>query len=66
MYCNNRYIVLDFNAISLRFLSHDVKNYHQFSTKSGLKRLIQSLSHVTCSTSTLIDHVLISVTSRDS
>ena len=66
MYCNNRYIVLDDNAISSKFLSHDVRNYHQFCTMSRLKRLIQSVSPVTCSTSTLIDHVLTSVTSTDS
>ena len=30
MYHNNRYIVRDDNAIFSGFLSHDVKNYHQF------------------------------------
>ena len=28
MYHNNRYVVRDDNTISLKFLSHDVKNYH--------------------------------------
>ena len=30
IYHNNRYIVHDDNTVSSRFLSHDVKNYHQF------------------------------------
>ena len=64
MYHNNRYIVGDDNTISLKFLSHDVKNYHQFCTMHGLKQRIQSPTHVTCSTSTLIDHILTSAPSR--
>ena len=32
MYHNNRYIVRDDNTISSKFLSHDIKNYHQFCT----------------------------------
>ena len=37
MYKNNKYIVLDDNTISLKFLSSDIKNYHQFCTMHGLK-----------------------------
>ena len=37
MYHNNRYIVRDDNTISSKFLSHDVKNYHQFFAIHGLK-----------------------------
>ena len=64
MYHNNRYIVRDDNTISSKFLSHDIKNYHQFCTMHGLKQLIQSPTRVTCSTSTLIDHILTSAPSR--
>ena len=64
MYHNNRYIVCDDNMISLKFLSPDVKNYHQFCMMHGLKQLIQSLTRVTCSLSTLIDHILTSAPSR--
>ena len=64
MYHNNRYIVRDDNTICSKFLSHDVKNYHQFCTIHGLKQLIQSPTRVTCSTSTLTDHILTSVPSR--
>ena len=66
MYHDNRYIVRDDNTISLKFLSHDVKNYHQFCTMHSLKQLTQSPTRVTCSTSTLIDHILISASSRAS
>ena len=64
MYHNNRYIVGDDNTISSKFLSHDVKNYHQLCRMHGLKQLIQSPTHATCSTSTLIDHILTSAPSR--
>ena len=47
MYHNNRYIVHDDNTISSKFLSHGVKNYHQFCTMHGLKQLIQSPTRVT-------------------
>ena len=64
MYHNNGYIVRNDNTISSKFLSHDIKNYHQFCTMHGLKQLIQSPTRVTCSTSTLIDHILTSAPSR--
>ena len=63
MYHNNRYIVCNDNTISSKFLSHDVKIYHQFCTMHGLKQLIQSLTGVTSSNSTLIDHISTSVPS---
>ena len=55
MYQNNKYIVRDDNRISSKFLSSDIKNYHQFCTMHGLKQLIKSPTRVTCSTSTIID-----------
>ena len=64
MYHNNRYIVPNDNTISSKFLSNDIKSYHQFCTMRGLKQLIQSRTRVTCSTSTLIDHILTSASSR--
>ena len=39
MYNNNRYIVCDDNAVSSKFLPHNVKNYRQFCTMDGLKQL---------------------------
>ena len=64
MYHNSRYIVRDDNTISSKFLSHDIKNYHQFCTMHGLKQLIQSSTRVICGTLTLIDHILTSAPSR--
>ena len=64
MYQNNKYIVRDDNTISSKFLSSDIKNYHQFNTMHGLKQLIKSSTRVTYSTSTLIDHILASFISR--
>ena len=61
MYQNNKlkYIVRDDNTISLKFLSSDMKNYHQFCIMHGLKQLIKSPTRVTCSTSILIDNLTI-------
>ena len=61
---NNIYNIRDDNMISSKFLSHDVENYHQFCTMHSLKQLIQSQTCVTCSTSTLIDHILTNALSR--
>ena len=47
MYHNNRYAVRHDNTISSKFLSSDVKNYHQFCTMHGLKQLIQSPTFIT-------------------
>ena len=58
MYQNNKYIVHNDNTISSKFLSSDIKNCHQFWTMHGLKQLIKSPTRVTCSTSTLIDHIV--------
>ena len=43
---NNKYILRDDNTISLKFLSTDIKNYHQFCTMFGLKQLIKSPTRV--------------------
>ena len=61
---NNKYTLCDDNTISSKFLSSSIKHYHQFCTMHGLKQLIKSPTPVTCSTSTLIDHILASSPSR--
>ena len=55
---NIKYIVLDDNTISSKFLSSDIENYLQFCTMHGFKQLIKFLIHLTCSTSTIIDYIL--------
>ena len=64
MYHNNRYIVCDDNTVSSKFLSRDPKSHHRFCPMHSLKQLIQSVTCVTCSTSTLTDHILTSAPSR--
>ena len=64
VYQKNKCIARDDNAIYSKLLSSDVKNYHQFCTMRSLKLLIKSPNRVTCSTSTLIDHILASFPSR--
>ena len=58
MHHNNKYIVRDDNRNSSKILSRNIKNYHQFCTMHGLKQLMKSPTRVTCSKSTLIDHIL--------
>ena len=50
-------------------MSHEVKGYFQFCFSYGLEQLIKYPTRVTCSTSSLIDHILSTDTdnfSRDS
>ena len=63
-YQNIKFIVCDDKTISSKFLSNNIKNYHQFCKIYGLKQLIKLLTCATCSTSTLIDHILASFSSR--
>ena len=64
MYQKNKYIIRGDSTISSKFLSSDIKKYHQFCTMHGLRQLIKSPTRVTCSTSTLIHHILASFPSR--
>ena len=64
IYQNNKYIARDDGKIPSNFLSNDIKTYHQFCTMHALKQLTKFPTCVTCSTSTQIDHILVSFTSR--
>ena len=57
MYENNKYIFHENNTVCTKFASVDAKKYHQFCTMHGLKQIIQCITRVTCSISTLIDHI---------
>ena len=64
---NDKYIVQENNILCGTFASADAKKYHPFCTRHGLKQLIQQYpTRVTCSTSTLINHILASFPLRDS
>ena len=56
-----------FPKTQLAFMSivpNDVKNYFDFCTMFGLKQLIQSPTLITCSSSSIIDHILTSFPDR--
>ena len=45
-------------------MSPEVKNYFQFCSLHGLEQLIKSPTQVTCSTSSLTDHILMTFPER--
>ena len=47
-----------FHETNTQTISPEVKNYFQFCSLYGLEQLIKSPTRVTCSTSSLIDHIL--------
>ena len=50
------------NTLVSETASNDVKNYLQFCTMFGLARMVKSPTRITCSRTSLIDHILASVT----
>ena len=64
LYENKKHIAHENNTICTKFASAGAKKYHQFCAMHGLKRLIQCPTQVTCSTSTLADHILANFPSR--
>ena len=46
-------------------VSNDVKNYLKFCTMFGLTQIIKSPTRITCSSTSLIDHILESLPDRD-
>ena len=65
MYENNKCIVLEKkNTVCTKFAYADAKKYHQYYTINGLKQPVQCPTRLTCSTSTLIDHISASYPSR--
>ena len=64
IYESNKYIVHENNTVCTKFAFAHAKKYHQFCTMHGFKQLIQCPTRVTCSTSTLVDHILASSPSR--
>ena len=64
MYQNNKDIVCDDNPFFSKFLFTSINQYQHFCTMHILKHLIKSLALVTCSSSSLIDHIVASFPSR--
>ena len=55
LFSKQKYI---FHQTNTQSMSPEVKNYFQFCSLYGLEQLIKVQARVTCSTSSLIDHIL--------
>ena len=61
---NGHYVFQKHNFLSCLSVPNDVKNYFDFCTMFGLKQLIESPTRITCSSSSIIDHILASFLDR--
>ena len=61
---NGHYVFQKHNLLSCHSVPNDVKNYFDFCTMFGLKQLIESPTRITCSSSSIIDHILASFPDR--
>ena len=64
LYLNNSYIFQKNNLLQSQSIPSDIKKCLEFCTMFGLKQLIEVPTSVTCSSSTIIDHILASFPSR--
>ena len=62
LFSKQKYI---FHQTNTRSMSPEVKNYFQFCSLYGLEQLIKVQARVTCSTSSLIDHILTTSPERE-
>ena len=58
------YIFQKNNLLKSQSIPSDIKKYYEFCTMFGLKQLIEVPTRVTCSSSTIIDHILASFPNR--
>ena len=61
---NSHYVFQKHNFLSCLSVPNDVKNYFDFCTMFGLKQLIESPTRITCSSSSINDHILASFPDR--
>ena len=61
LYQNQNHTGCKNNTLVSATVSNDVKNYLEFCTMFGLTQLIKSPTRITCSSTSLIDHILASV-----
>ena len=59
LFVNGKY-VLDKSSSNNKSLDSFTKKYHDYCTLFGLKQLIKCLTRVTCNSSSILDHVLVS------
>ena len=51
-------------SVISQLVPSDIKKYYEFCTMFGLKQLMEVSTRVTCSSSTIIDHILASLPNR--
>ena len=61
---NGHYVFQKQNFLSCLSVPNDVKNYFRFCRMFGLKQLIKNPTRITCSSSSIIDHILASFSDR--
>ena len=64
LYLNDSYIFQKNNLLQSQSILSDIKKYYEFCTMFGLKQLVEVPTRVTCSSSTIIDHILASFPNR--
>ena len=64
MWQNGHYVLQKHNLLSCQSVPNDVKNYFDFCTMFDLQQLIESRTRITCSSSSIIDHILASFPDR--
>ena len=52
------------NLLQYQLIPNDIEKYYEFCTKFGLKQLIEVPNQVTCSSSTIMYHILVSSPER--
>ena len=52
------------NLLQSQSIPSDIKKYYEFCTMFGLKQLVQLPTRITCSSSTIIDHIIASFSNR--
>ena len=63
-YWSDSYILARKNFLNNKSVPSDGQNYHEFCTYFGLKQLTKVSTKVTSSSSTIIDHILVSFPER--
>ena len=61
---NGHHVFQKHNLLSCQSVPKDVKNYFDLCTMFGLKQLIESPTRITCSSSSIINHILASFPNR--
>ena len=64
LYLNNKYVFEKYSTIVSNTIPYDVRKYQEFCNVFNLKQLISCPTRITCSSSTIIDHILASYPDR--